>query len=49
MVDALLPLDANGRPYEGLLPFVAKKTMTFDGGTENDPGDYDGTGNPPGS
>lgn len=22
------------------------KTMTFDGGTANDPGDYDGTGNP---
>lgn len=24
----------------------AKKTMTFAGGTTNDPGDYDGTGNP---
>lgn len=24
----------------------AVKTMTFDGGTENDPGDIDGTGNP---
>lgn len=25
---------------------TAKKTMTFAGGTTNDPGDYDGTGNP---
>ena len=25
---------------------VAQKTMTFAGGTTNDPGDYDGTGNP---
>lgn len=44
--NALVPLDANGRPVQGVLPFVAKKTMTFDGGTTNDPGDYDGTGNP---
>lgn len=25
---------------------TAKKTMTFAGGTTNDPGDFDGTGNP---
>ena len=27
-------------------PNVVKKSMTFAGGTTNDPGDYDGTGNP---
>lgn len=26
--------------------YTATKTMTFAGGTTNDPGDYDGTGNP---
>ena len=46
MIDAIITLDANGRPIQGLLPFTAKKTMTFAGGTTNDPGDYDGTGNP---
>ena len=37
--------DANYIPItsEGL---IAVKTMTFAGGTTNDPGDYDGTGNP---
>jgi len=37
--------DANGVPIttDGL---IASKSMTFAGGTTNDPGDYDGTGNP---
>ncbi len=41
-----MQLDANGNPVYAPLPFVVKKTMTFAGGTVNDPGDYDGTGNP---
>jgi hypothetical protein len=44
--DASLDLDANGQVIPFLLPFKATKTMTFAGGTANDPGDYDGTGNP---
>jgi hypothetical protein len=37
--------DANGVPIttDG---FIVSKSMTFAGGTTNDPGDYDGTGNP---
>jgi hypothetical protein len=37
--------DANNIPIttDGL---TVTKTMTFDGATENDPGDYNGTGNP---
>lgn len=37
--------DANGVPIttNGI---VVSKSMTFAGGTTNDPGDYDGTGNP---
>jgi hypothetical protein len=37
--------DANNVPItmDGL---TVSKTMTFDGATTNDPGDYDGTGNP---
>jgi hypothetical protein len=42
MVDALLSLDANGRPFEGLLPFRAVKRITFAGGTANAIGDHDG-------
>lgn len=40
--------DANHVPFPGLfgLPFRAKKTITFDGGTENAIGDHDGTGDP---
>lgn len=42
-----IKLDGNGRPIVGpMFPFVVKKRMTFAGGTTNDPGDYDGTGNP---
>lgn len=41
-----MPLDANGRPYQGLLPFRVKKTITFAGGTTNAIGDHDGTGDP---
>jgi len=44
--DALIDLDGNGRPLYGLLPFKVSKTMTLAGGTVNDPGDFDGTGNP---
>jgi len=37
--------DANGVPIttNGI---IVSKTMTFDGGTTNDPGDFNGTGNP---
>lgn len=43
-----LLMDANGVSFfdPNIGPFVASKTMTFAGGTANDPGDYDGTGNP---
>jgi hypothetical protein len=44
--NALLDLDANGYQIHGPLPFSAKKSVTFDGGTTNDCGDYNGTGNP---
>lgn len=45
--NAIMDLDANGYQLQSQLPFFAKKTMTFDGGTTNDPGDYTGgTGNP---
>lgn len=43
---AIMDLDANGYQLQGQLPFFAKKTVTFAGGTTNDVGDYDGTGNP---
>lgn len=37
--------DSNGVPIttDGI---IISKTMTFDGATTNDPGDFDGTGNP---
>lgn len=44
--DAVMDLDGQGRAIFSPLPFRAVKRMTFAGGTTNDPGDYDGTGNP---
>lgn len=44
--DALLDQDANGYKIQGETPFLIRKRITFAGGTTNDPGDYDGTGNP---
>lgn len=42
-----LPLDEQGRPIvDPTLGAVVEKVMTFDGATENDPGDQSGTGNP---
>lgn len=41
-----LPTDGNDRVVPGNYAFMANKDMTFDGGTTNDPGDEDGTGNP---
>ena len=41
--DALLQLDANGRPISGLLPFFTSKRITFVGGTSNAIGDKDGS------
>ena len=38
--------DANFNVINYPLPFKASKSMTFAGGTLNDPGDFDGTGNP---
>lgn len=46
MIDDLIQLDANGRPLYSPLPFVVKKTITFDGGTTNGIGDHDGTSDP---
>jgi hypothetical protein len=44
-IESTFPRDANGVPITNLGLQVVK-TMTFAGGTTNDPGDYDGTGNP---
>jgi len=44
--DAAQDLDSQGRVIHSPLPFHAIKTMTFAGGTLNDPGDIDGTHNP---
>jgi len=42
-----LPLDAQGRPIQdATYGQTVEKVMTFDGGTTNDPGDFNGTGNP---
>lgn len=42
-----LPLDPQGRPILTTdWAAQVEKLMTFAGGTANDPGDYDGTGNP---
>lgn len=46
MTNSLLKLDANGRPFQAMLPFLVKKTITFAGGTTNAIGDHDGTGDP---
>jgi len=46
-MDALIKLDGNGRPIYGpMFAFSVKKSVTFAGGTTNNLGDYDGTGNP---
>jgi len=45
MTASTIPRDANRQPF-WTFGAVASKTMTFAGGTTNDPGDYDGTGNP---
>lgn len=44
--NAIMDKDANGYQLQGQLPFSAKKTVTFAGGTLNDPGDQNGTHNP---
>lgn len=43
-----LPTDGNGNAFfdPAFGPFVATKTVTFAGGTANNLGDFDGTGNP---
>ena len=41
-----LQRDASHAPIYGNEAFVAIKSMTFAGATVNDPGDFDGTGNP---
>jgi len=38
--------DANFTAIQGNHSLLVKKTMTLAGGTANDPGDFDGTGNP---
>lgn len=42
----ILRRDANRVPIQDKDGNMVYKTMTFAGGTANDPGDYDGTGNP---
>ena len=44
--DAAMDRDGNRQVIPAPLPFHSTKTMTFAGGTTNDPGDFDGTGNP---
>lgn len=45
-LDARMMLDSNGNPVQGAFPFMAKKTITFDGATTdawgNDGGALDG-------
>ncbi|MHA2066817.1 MAG: hypothetical protein ACXABY_20800 [Candidatus Thorarchaeota archaeon] len=38
--------NSDNAPVTNDFSIQASKTMTFDGGTTNDPGDFDGTGNP---
>jgi len=46
-MDHVFPTDSQGNPLANTdWGFKAEKDMTFAGGTTNDPGDYDGTGNP---
>lgn len=46
LYQAAMDRDGNRQVIPAPLPFHETKTMTFAGGTANDPGDYDGTGNP---
>lgn len=46
VTSANLDRDASHSPIGGLYGFLVSKTMAFAGGTTNDMGDYDGTGNP---
>lgn len=42
-----IPRDENHSPaFDENYGFMTDKSMVFDGGTTNDPGDFDGTGNP---
>lgn len=43
---ASMDIDANFKAITSPLPFRESKRMTLAGGTTNDPGDIDGTGNP---
>lgn len=46
MTESAIERDANFVPIQGDNALLVKKVMTFAGGTANDPGDYDGSGNP---
>jgi hypothetical protein len=46
VIQQLLRRDGGYAPIQDQDGFVQTKTMTFAGGTTNDPGDVDGTGNP---
>jgi len=46
MYKAVMDIDGHGRALYSPLPFPVHKNMVFDGGTADDPGDYDGAGNP---
>ena len=43
---ASIDRDGNRQVIDAPLPFLVTKSMTLAGGTTNDPGDYNGTGNP---
>jgi hypothetical protein len=45
-ITSSLRRDANAVPLQDVNGITVIKSMTFAGGTTNDPGDYDGTGNP---
>lgn len=45
-VNTGMDIDSNFKAITSPLPFRETKRMTFAGGTTNDPGDFDGTGNP---
>ena len=45
VIDSTFRRDANSIPIT-TVGLLASKTMTFAGATTNDPGDFDGTGNP---
>jgi hypothetical protein len=46
LINQAIPRDENRIPIQGRYSLLQKKEVEFAGGTTNDMGDYDGTGNP---